>query len=62
MQEFHVPLKINECYIKFCFVTVITKSQLSIFSSNNDLTKKLNNVLHINLNLKLNMFLKLIND
>ena len=39
MQEFYVPLKANEQYIKFCFITGITKfSQLSIFSTINNLT------------------------
>ncbi len=39
MQEFYVPLKANERYIKFCFITGITKfSQLSIFSTINNLT------------------------
>jgi len=38
MQEFYVPLKANEAYIKFCFITGITKfSQLSIFSTINNL-------------------------
>ena len=38
MQEFYVPLKANERYIKFCFITGITKfSQLSIFSTINNL-------------------------
>ena len=38
MQEFYVPLKANEQYIKFCFITGITKfSQLSIFSTINNL-------------------------
>ena len=38
MQEFYVPLKANEPYIKFCFITGITKfSQLSIFSTINNL-------------------------
>jgi hypothetical protein len=38
MQEFYVPLKTNEAYIKFCFITGITKfSQLSIFSTINNL-------------------------
>ena len=39
MQEFYVPLKANEQYVKFCFITGITKfSQLSIFSTINNLT------------------------
>lgn len=39
MQEFYQPLKANERYIKFCFITGITKfSQLSIFSTINNLT------------------------
>lgn len=39
MQEFYVPLKANEQFIKFCFITGITKfSQLSIFSTINNLT------------------------
>ena len=39
MQEFYQPLKANEQYIKFCFITGITKfSQLSIFSTINNLT------------------------
>ena len=38
MQEFYQPLKANERYIKFCFITGITKfSQLSIFSTINNL-------------------------
>jgi len=38
MQEFYVPLKANEQYVKFCFITGITKfSQLSIFSTINNL-------------------------
>ena len=38
MQEFYVPLKANEAFIKFCFITGITKfSQLSIFSTINNL-------------------------
>ena len=38
MQEFYVPLKANEAYIKFCFITGITKfSQQSIFSTINNL-------------------------
>jgi len=38
MQEYYVPLKANEAYIKFCFITGITKfSQLSIFSTINNL-------------------------
>ena len=43
MQEFYVPLKANEAYIKFCFITGITKfSQLSIFS-------ELNNIVNISM-------------
>jgi hypothetical protein len=43
MQEFYSPLKANEQYIKFCFITGITKfSQLSIFST-------LNNMLNVTL-------------
>ena len=39
MQEFYQPLKKSERYIKFCFITGITKfSQLSIFSTINNLT------------------------
>ena len=39
MQEFYIPLKANEQYVKFCFITGITKfSQLSIFSTINNLT------------------------
>ena len=39
MQEFFQPLKANERLIKFCFITGITKfSQLSIFSTINNLT------------------------
>ena len=39
MQEFYVPLKANERYIKFCFITGITRlSQLNIFSALNNLT------------------------
>ena len=39
MQEFYVPLKANERYVKFCFITGITKfSQSSIFSTINNLT------------------------
>ena len=39
MQEFYTPLKAHEKYIKFCFITGITKfSQLSIFSTINNLT------------------------
>ena len=39
MQEFFVPLKALDPYIKFCFITGITKfSQLSIFSTINNLT------------------------
>ena len=39
MQEFYVPLKASEQYVKFCFITGITKfSQLSIFSTINNLT------------------------
>ena len=38
MQEFYQPLKACEPYIKFCFITGITKfSQLSIFSTLNNL-------------------------
>ena len=38
MQEFYQPLKANEQYIKFCFITGITKfSQLSIFSTINNI-------------------------
>jgi len=38
MQEFYMPLKANEQYVKFCFITGITKfSQLSIFSTINNL-------------------------
>lgn len=38
MQEFYQPLKANERFIKFCFITGITKfSQLSIFSTINNL-------------------------
>ena len=38
MQEFFVPLKAMDPYIKFCFITGITKfSQLSIFSTINNL-------------------------
>ncbi len=38
MQEFYVPLKANEQYVKFCFITGITKfSQLSIFSTINNM-------------------------
>ena len=38
MQEFYVQLKANERYLKFCFITGITKfSQLSIFSTLNNL-------------------------
>ncbi|MBR1485584.1 MAG: AAA family ATPase [Prevotella sp.] len=38
MQELYVPLKANERYIKFCFITGITKfSQMSIFSTINNL-------------------------
>lgn len=38
MQEFYVPLKANEAYIRFCFITGITKfSQLCIFSTINNL-------------------------
>ena len=38
MQEFYIPLKANEQYVKFCFITGITKfSQLSIFSTINNL-------------------------
>jgi hypothetical protein len=39
MQEFYQRLKMQEPYIKFCFITGITKfSQLSIFSTINNLT------------------------
>ncbi len=39
MQEFYQPLKANERFVKFCFITGITKfSQLSIFSTINNLT------------------------
>ena len=39
MQEFYVPLKASERYVKFCFITGITKfSQPSIFSTFNNLT------------------------
>jgi len=39
MQEFYVPLKANERYVKFCFITGVTNfSQLSIFSIINNLT------------------------
>ena len=38
MQEFYQPLKANERFIKFCFITGITKfSQLSIFSTINNI-------------------------
>ena len=38
MQEFYVPLKAADPYIRFCFITGITKfSQLSIFSTINNL-------------------------
>jgi hypothetical protein len=38
MQEFYVPLKAMDPYIRFCFITGITKfSQLSIFSTINNL-------------------------
>ena len=38
MQEFYVPLKALDPYVKFCFITGITKfSQLSIFSSLNNM-------------------------
>ena len=38
MQEFYQPLKADEQYVKFCFITGITKfSQLSIFSTINNL-------------------------
>lgn len=44
MQEFYVPLKASDPYLRFCFITGITKfSQLSIFSS-------LNNMLNVTLN------------
>lgn len=39
MQEFYQPLKANERYVKFCFLTGITRlSQLNIFSTLNNLT------------------------
>ena len=39
MQEFYVPLKASERYIKFCFLTGVTRlSQLNIFSTLNNLT------------------------
>ena len=39
MQEFYQPRKANERYIKFCFLTGITRlSQLNIFSTLNNLT------------------------
>ena len=39
MQEFYQPLKANDRYIKFCFLTGITRlSQLNIFSTLNNLT------------------------
>ena len=39
MQEFYVQLKANERYIKFCFITGITRlSQMNIFSALNNLT------------------------
>ena len=39
MQEFYQPLKADERYIKFCFLTGITRmSQLNIFSTLNNLT------------------------
>ena len=39
MQEFFQPLKANERFIKFCFLTGITRlSQLNIFSTLNNLT------------------------
>jgi hypothetical protein len=38
MQEFYVPLKASDPYLRFCFITGITKfSQLSIFSTINNL-------------------------
>ena len=38
MQEFYIPLKASDPYLKFCFITGITKfSQLSIFSTINNL-------------------------
>ena len=44
MREFYQPLKANEQYIRFCFITGITKfSQLSIFST-------INNIKNISLN------------
>ena len=45
MQEFYVPLKANEQYLKFCFITGITKfSQLSIFSTINNLRSPFGNL------------------
>ena len=39
MQEFYTPLKASEAFIRFCFITGITKfSQLSIFSTLNNLS------------------------
>lgn len=39
MREFYQPLKANEQYIRFCFITGITKfSQLSIFSTINNIS------------------------
>ena len=44
MQEFYQRLKMQEAYLKFCFITGITKfSQLSIFST-------LNNMLNVTMN------------
>lgn len=44
MQELYQPLKANEAFIKFCFITGITRlSQLSIFSTLNNLTNILLN-------------------
>ncbi len=44
LQEFYQPLKANERFIKFCFITGITKfSQLSIFST-------INNIKNVTLN------------
>lgn len=46
MQEFYIPLKACDPYLRFCFITGITKfSQLSIFSSPN-------NMLNVTLNPK----------
>jgi len=50
MQEFYLPLKANERYIKFCFITGITKfSQLSIFSTINNLTNVTMNPMFANI-------------